>query len=85
MFALAGLGMMAVSVLYPRPLAVILAMSMGHGLGMIAVLCYVLAVILDVAQKPPPPEVIGPASVPQAALGSSSTEPPASGGDDRNV
>lgn len=84
MFALAGLAMMAVSVLYPRPLAVILAMSMGHALGAIAVLCYVLAVILDVAQKAPPPEAGAPASAPQAALGSSASEPPAAGGDERN-
>jgi hypothetical protein len=53
--ALVGLGIMALSVVSPRPLLVILAMSAGHVLGAAAVGCYVLAIVIDATRKPPRP------------------------------
>lgn len=53
--AIAGLTLMLASVLFPRPLIVIAAMSVGHGLGFGAFACYLLAVILDVARAPARP------------------------------
>jgi len=50
LFALAALALMAVSIIWPRPLPVILAMSLGQVLGGAAFGCYVLAVLLDVAR-----------------------------------
>lgn len=61
--ALSGLALMAYSILFPRPLAVILAMSVGHGIGIAAFLCYLLAVILDVARSTPPPDSLAPPPV----------------------
>ena len=48
--ALLGLSSMAYSVLVPRPLPVIWAMSAGHSFGALAFLCYLLAVIIDAAR-----------------------------------
>ena len=45
--ALLGLATFAVSLLYPRPLVVIVAMSVGHVIGAVAVVLYGLAVVLD--------------------------------------
>jgi hypothetical protein len=62
--ALVALALMSYSVIFPRPLPVILAMSLGHLIGAAAVVCYVLAVIIDAAtsgdrgaarSNPPPP------------------------------
>ena len=50
--ALTGLAVMVVSVIFPRPLVVILAMSGGHAIGGAAFVCYLLAVLLDVARAP---------------------------------
>ncbi|MFZ5891491.1 MAG: hypothetical protein ACOY0T_10610 [Myxococcota bacterium] len=47
--ALIALAVMCVSVVYPKPLAVILAMSVGHVIGGAAFALYLLAVILDAA------------------------------------
>jgi hypothetical protein len=49
--ALLALAMICYSVLSPRPLPVILAMSVGHGVGGMALICYVLAVALDAAGR----------------------------------
>jgi len=46
-FALLGLLVFAIGLLYPRPLAVILSMTLGHALGAFAVGLYLIAVILD--------------------------------------
>lgn len=46
-FALSGLLLFAVSLFHPKPLTVILSMSVGHILGGIAVLLYLVAVIVD--------------------------------------
>jgi hypothetical protein len=51
--ALLGLAIMAYSTVVPRPLPVILAMSLGHVLGAVAVLFYVLAILLQMARKYP--------------------------------
>jgi hypothetical protein len=47
-FALLGLGLMAYSLLDPRALQVIVAMSLGHAFGFAAFGCYLVAVVLDV-------------------------------------
>ncbi len=48
--ALVGLATMVYSILSPRPLPVIFAMSAGQMIGMLAVLCYLLAILVDVAR-----------------------------------
>ena len=50
--ALVALAIMVVSVIFPRPLVVILAMSGGHALGGAAFVCYLLAELNDVARTP---------------------------------
>jgi hypothetical protein len=50
--ALIGLAMMVYSILSPRPLPVILAMSVGQMFGIAAVVCYLLAILVDVARSP---------------------------------
>ncbi|HMJ13770.1 MAG TPA: hypothetical protein VK524_20275 [Polyangiaceae bacterium] len=52
--ALVGLAFMVYSVLSPGALPVILAMSVGHGIGGLAVTFYIMAVILDARGRPPP-------------------------------
>jgi hypothetical protein len=64
--ALVGLAIMSISVVVPRPLPVILAMSVGHVIGAAALACYLLAVILHVSRRPrsleslPPPVSAAP-------------------------
>jgi len=48
--ALLGLASFAISVLYPAPLVVIFSMSAGHAIGVVAVLLYLLAIVLDTVQ-----------------------------------
>ena len=48
--ALVALSVMAYSIVSPRPLPVILAMSVGHVLGAAAFCAYLLAVIVDAAR-----------------------------------
>jgi hypothetical protein len=45
--ALLGLALMAYSLLDPRAIPVIVAMSVGHAFGFAAFGCYLLAVVLD--------------------------------------
>jgi hypothetical protein len=61
--ALVALAIICFSVLYPRPLPVILAMSVGHAIGGAAFACYLLAVVLDATRRPPPPDSLAPAEV----------------------
>jgi hypothetical protein len=62
--ALAGLAVMSYSIISPRPLPVIFAMSVGQGIGILAFLCYLLAVVIDVGRQPPrssrPPGPVAP-------------------------
>jgi hypothetical protein len=37
---------------------VILAMSVGHVVGALAFLCYLLAILLDASRRPPPPDSV---------------------------
>jgi hypothetical protein len=48
--ALIGLAMMVFSILVPRPLPVVLAMSVGQAFGGAAVLCYMLAILVEAAR-----------------------------------
>jgi hypothetical protein len=57
---LVALAVMAASIIHPGPLLIIFATSVGQAIGGFAVLCYFLAVIMDVkrsrrsmAPKPP--------------------------------
>ncbi|HTQ06952.1 MAG TPA: hypothetical protein VMI54_24005 [Polyangiaceae bacterium] len=45
--ALVALAIMVVSLLVPRPLPVIFAMSVGHLIGILAFACYFASVLLD--------------------------------------
>jgi len=45
--ALLGLAVIAFSIVVPRPLSVIFAMSIGHVIGGAAFTCYLVAVLLD--------------------------------------
>lgn len=63
--ALCGLAIMAYSVVSPRPLPVILAMSVGHVIGALAVFCYILAIVLHASPKPASPGSTAP--TPEAA------------------
>jgi len=49
--ALVALAIMAASVIHPGPLLVIFATSVGQAIGGFAVLCYVLAVVMDVKRS----------------------------------
>jgi hypothetical protein len=51
--ALVGLGIMSYSIVVPRPLPVVFAMSVGQGIGILAFLCYLLAVVIDVSRQRP--------------------------------
>lgn len=75
-FALVGLATFALSVFYPRPLVVIFSMSVGHVIGVVALLLYVLAVVLDIVRTTPPAEL----SVPPAR-----TSEQEDGGDDESA
>ena len=50
---LAALGLFAFPIVEPRPLPVILAMSLGQLMGAVAFICYLLAVLTDAARTPP--------------------------------
>lgn len=47
LLTLAALGIMVYSVLDPKPLTVILAMSVGHLVGLAGFVCFFLAVVID--------------------------------------
>ncbi len=50
-FALAALSLMAYSIVDPRAIPVIAAMSLGHGFGVSAFACYLLAIVLDIRNR----------------------------------
>lgn len=76
-FALAALALMACSVVWPKPLPVILAMSVGHLLGGVAFVCYLTAILVDVSRtrraRASGPPSSAPASSPSSPSSSSST------------
>jgi hypothetical protein len=51
---IAALVLMALSALVPAALPVVIGMSLGQGLGVLAFLCYLLAVLTDMSRAPPP-------------------------------
>jgi len=60
--ALVGLAVMAASIVDPAPLTVIFAMSVGQVIGIIAFLCYLLSVLMDVIRgSDHSPDAPGPA------------------------
>lgn len=61
-FALSGLFLFALSLFHPKPLTVILSMSVGHILGAIAVLLYLIAVVVDTHGAAKPKARTGPAT-----------------------
>jgi hypothetical protein len=48
--ALVGLAVLCASIVYPAPLLIIFAMSGGQVIGIVAFLCYLLAVLMDVGR-----------------------------------
>lgn len=48
--ALVALAIMVFGLLVPRPLNIIVSMSVGHAVGVAAAGCYLLAILLDVAK-----------------------------------
>jgi hypothetical protein len=58
--ALLALAIMAGSVIYPRPLLVVFAMSVGHVIGGAAFACYLVAVLVDVSRNNPKADSIVP-------------------------
>jgi len=60
--ALVGLAVMVASILDPAPLTVIFAMSVGQVIGIIAFLCYLFSVLMDIIRGPEhSPDAPGPA------------------------
>jgi hypothetical protein len=78
--AIAALALMVWSVLRPAALPVVIGMSVGQVLGVLAFLCYILAVLTDVRRAPPasiaPSSSFGP---PSSEAPPSSIGPPSSG------
>jgi hypothetical protein len=76
MVALLGLAVMCASLIWPRALPVIFAMSVGHGIGLVALGCYGLAILIDARRRD---RGRGAASVPPGASDSNpqSAPPPA--------
>ena len=50
-FALLGLSLMSYSIIDPRAIPVIAAMSVGHVFGISAFVCYLLAIVLDLRNR----------------------------------
>ena len=60
--ALVGLAVLCASIVYPAPLLIIFAMSGGQVIGILAFLCYLLAVLMDVVRGAEhAPDAPGPA------------------------
>jgi hypothetical protein len=60
--ALVGLAVMAASIVNPAPLTVIFAMSIGQVIGIVAFLCYLLSILMDVVRGTDhAPDAPGPA------------------------
>jgi len=60
--ALVGLAVMCSSIVFPNPLLIIFAMSVGQVIGVVAILCYGLSVFGDMVRgSEHPPDAPGPA------------------------
>jgi len=60
--ALVGLAVMCASIIYPMPLLVIFAMSVGQVIGIVAFLCYLVSILMDVVRgSEHSPDAPGPA------------------------
>ena len=60
--ALVGLAVMVASIVRPAPLLVIFAMSVGQVIGIVAFLCYLVSVLMDVIRgSDHSPDAPGPA------------------------
>jgi hypothetical protein len=60
--ALVGLAVMAASIIYPMPLLIIFATSVGQVIGVIAFLLYLLSILMDVIRgSDHSPDAPGPA------------------------
>ena len=73
--AVVSLALMVWSVLRPAALPIVIGMSVGQGLGVLAFLCYLLAVVTDVRRAPPASE--GPP--PSTGTPPSTSTPPSTG------
>jgi hypothetical protein len=51
--SLVGLGAMVTSIAFPAPIPVISAMSVGHAIGLLGLLCYLAAVIVEMNRDTP--------------------------------
>ena len=69
--ALIGLALMAYSLLDPRAIPVIVAMSVGHAFGFAAFGCYLLAVVLDTQRSRALKKDSDAESAPESAVDSS--------------
>ena len=72
--ALVALAIMSYSIVSPRPLPVVLAMSVGHVIGGAALAFYLIAVVLHAARQP---RRAGAGHAPAGEAVASSGEPPA--------
>jgi hypothetical protein len=60
--ALLALAIIVSSILYPRPLLVVFAMSVGHVIGGAAFACYLIAVLVDVSRSNRAADSVAPSS-----------------------
>jgi hypothetical protein len=60
--ALLALAIVVSSIVYPRPLLVVFAMSVGHVIGGAAFACYLIAVLVDVSRSNPRADSLAPTS-----------------------
>ena len=75
--ALVGLAVLCASIVYPAPLLIIFAMSGGQVIGILAFLCYLLAVLMDVVRGAEhAPDAPGPARKFRAANADGSGDSP---------
>ena len=77
--ALVGLALMCSSIVFPAPLLIIFAMSVGQVIGIVAALCYGLSIFGDMVRGADhPPDAPGPARRFRAATPGESPPPPSS-------
>ena len=73
---LVALGLMVLSLVSPKPIYLVVAMSVGQGIGMLAVAMYLLAIALDLQKAPSAaPASNEAAGAPQEATNDSKPSP----------